>query len=233
LSEPGHAGGRFPRPVLSERLSRVLTQTRPDLVIACYGINCGIYQPLDESRFRKYQEGIHHLVREVRRQSAQILLLTPPVYDDHRSRLDFSYDEVMQTYAAWLMDQREKEGWQVIDLHSAMRQELRKRRQESPEFTFQPDAVHPDASGHLFISQVLIGAVEKDVDGLADIESILATIRQRLDIRRDAWLTATGHQRPGLRPGLSLAEVEQRAAGLTRSIRRSLQTGSSAGQEKR
>src|SRR4051812_46753280 len=39
LTEPEHAGGKFPRPVLSERLDRVLEKTRPNLVVACYGMN--------------------------------------------------------------------------------------------------------------------------------------------------------------------------------------------------
>src|SRR2546426_9734607 len=30
LSEPGHAGGKFPRPDLHERLGRVLTKVKPD-----------------------------------------------------------------------------------------------------------------------------------------------------------------------------------------------------------
>ena len=50
LSEDGHADGKSPRPDLAERLDRVLRVSRPDLVIACYGMNCGIYQPLDEQR---------------------------------------------------------------------------------------------------------------------------------------------------------------------------------------
>jgi lysophospholipase L1-like esterase len=54
LSEDGHAGGKFPRPDLHERLDRVLRVGRPDLVIACYGMNCGIYQPLDEARCAKF-----------------------------------------------------------------------------------------------------------------------------------------------------------------------------------
>ncbi|HOY59180.1 MAG TPA: hypothetical protein PK640_13730, partial [Verrucomicrobiota bacterium] len=45
LSEPGHADGQFPRPDLHERLDRVLAQTKPDLVLACYGMNDGIYYP--------------------------------------------------------------------------------------------------------------------------------------------------------------------------------------------
>src|SRR4051794_28039113 len=32
LSEPGHAGGKFPRPDLHERLERVLDKAKPDLV---------------------------------------------------------------------------------------------------------------------------------------------------------------------------------------------------------
>ncbi|HAZ65929.1 MAG TPA: G-D-S-L family lipolytic protein, partial [Opitutae bacterium] len=47
LSEPGHAGGTFPRPCIHDRLGAVLTQTKPTLVIACYGMNDGIYQPFD------------------------------------------------------------------------------------------------------------------------------------------------------------------------------------------
>src|SRR5258708_23755619 len=39
LSEPGHAGGQFPRPDLHERLARVLAGTKADLVFACYGMN--------------------------------------------------------------------------------------------------------------------------------------------------------------------------------------------------
>ena len=51
LSEAGHAGGKFPRPDVHERLDRVLALVKPDLVFACYGMNCGIYLPLDEKRF--------------------------------------------------------------------------------------------------------------------------------------------------------------------------------------
>src|SRR5258708_5680889 len=52
LSEPGHADGAFPRPDLRERLARVLAQTKPDLVFACYGMDDGIYMPFDPDRFR-------------------------------------------------------------------------------------------------------------------------------------------------------------------------------------
>ena len=56
LSEDGHAGGKFPRPCLFERLGRVLEKAKPEVVVACYGMNDGIYVPLnmtDSRRFRR------------------------------------------------------------------------------------------------------------------------------------------------------------------------------------
>jgi len=53
LSEPGHAGGAFPRPDLHERLGRVLEKAKPDLIVACYGMNDGIYYPFSDERFQK------------------------------------------------------------------------------------------------------------------------------------------------------------------------------------
>ena len=61
LSEDGHAGGKFPRPDLHERLERVLAKSKPDLVVACYGMNCGIYLPFAEERFAKYRDGMERL----------------------------------------------------------------------------------------------------------------------------------------------------------------------------
>ena len=34
LSEPGHAGGAFPRPTVHERLDRILAKAKPDLIVA-------------------------------------------------------------------------------------------------------------------------------------------------------------------------------------------------------
>ncbi|UFH53869.1 hypothetical protein [Spirosoma sp. KNUC1025] len=79
LSEPNHADGRFPRPDLHERLSQVLAQTKPDVVFACYGMNDGIYLPLDETRFRPYREGMKWLHTELEKIGAKrIIFLTPP-----------------------------------------------------------------------------------------------------------------------------------------------------------
>ena len=82
LSEDGHAGGKFPRPCLFERLGRVLEKAKPEVVFACYGMNDGIYLPLDKDRFAAFQKGVTKLIEQCQKAGVkQIYLVTPPIYD--------------------------------------------------------------------------------------------------------------------------------------------------------
>jgi lysophospholipase L1-like esterase len=228
LSEEGHAGGQFPRPDLAERLDRVLAKTKPDLVVACYGINCGIYQPFNAARFQKYQQGIERLKQTVEKSGAKLVIMTPPVYDDSRAKHEFSYNEVLDRYSAWLVEQRQA-GWLVIDLHEPMTRALAERNKADSQFTFQPDAVHPNAAGHWFIAQQLckafgdtgLTAADKPAamlkaQGLS--ESLLALIEKRATLRRDAYVSAAGHKRPGVAAGLPIEEAEKQADALKEQI---------------
>jgi len=232
LSEAGHAGGRFPRPDLAERLTRVLDVTQPDLVFACYGINCGIYQPYDDQRFAHYQQGIQRLKQQVEARGATLVLITPPFYDDQRAHNEFSYNAVLDRYTQWLVAQRQQ-GWRVIDLHSAMAQEVNRRRVSHPEFTFQRDAVHPDTAGHWYMAQQLIQWCGDEQAATAASpqamlvaqnlpESMIDWVRDRTNLRRNAYLSAAGHQRPGIKTGLPVTEAEQQTITLTEQIQEEL-----------
>lgn len=229
LSEDGHAGGRFPRPVLAERLERVLDVTKPDLVFACYGINCGIYQPYDETRFERYKTGIQQLKKQVEAAHAKLILITPPTFDDQRQDNAFSYDAVMSRYSAWLVAQREQ-GWIVIDLHGPMARALAERRTADADFTFQPDAVHPNSAGHWLIASEIIRWLGDDESAdLATADEMLKknrvsseqyrAIRKRMHLLRDAYLSAAGHKRPGVKAGLPLDQAESQAEDLSKRLR--------------
>lgn len=84
------------------------------------------------------------------------MLVTPPCFDDQRAKKSFSYNSVLDRYAERLLAQRDK-GWLVVDLHGPMAREVVKRRESDPDFTFQPDAVHPNVEGHWFVPRQLIG----------------------------------------------------------------------------
>ena len=228
LSEKGHAGGRFPRPDLAERLERVLKVTEPDLVIACYGINCGIYQPFDEDRFSSYRDGIENLRQHVKKAGAKLVLVTPPSFDDQRGKKSFSYNAVLDRYSEWLLSQREN-GWTVIDLHGPMNLALAEKRKADPEFTFQPDSVHPNMDGYWFVASELIRWFGDDVaadcespEGMIQKQGLskekFAAVRKRMELRRNAYVGAAGHKRPGVKAGLPIEEAESQAKVLTEKI---------------
>ena len=78
LSEPNHPPG--PRPCLFARLDQELAEVKPDWVVACYGINDGIYHPFNKTRFAAYQAGIETLIKKVHASGAHLVLLTAPPY---------------------------------------------------------------------------------------------------------------------------------------------------------
>lgn len=229
LSEEGHAGGQFPRPDLAERLDRVLKEVKPDLVIACYGINCGIYQAFDETRFSKYQQGMKRLKEAVEKAGAKFVVMTPPFYDDQRSpKNGFSYNEVLDRYSAWLLEQQAN-AWTVIDLHGPMTKAVAEKRKTDPQFTMQPDGVHPNEAGHWFIAQQVIAWAGDDSSAKADspramiaargaAADLLPLVQQRMSILRDAYVGAAGHKRPGVAKGLPVAEANEKAVDLTARI---------------
>src|SRR5262245_40887406 len=121
LSEDGHAGGKFPRPCLFERLGRLLDKAKPEIVFACYGMNDGIYQPLDDGRFRAFKHGVTKLIEQCTKAGVkEVYLITPPIYDFVPKGDEFNYDAVLTTYAKWEAELKISRV-RVIDLHTAMR----------------------------------------------------------------------------------------------------------------
>ncbi len=236
LSEPGHAGGQFPRPSVHERLDRVLAQMKPDLVVACYGMNDGIYMPLSEDRFAAFRQGMTLLHDKVIASGAKIVHMTPPVFDNVpiQARTDptgkdatkqyAGYDEVLAKYAAWLVEKRDYDGWAVIDLHYVMDQVIKGVRPSDPAFTFSNDGVHPNDAGHRLMAQNVLDAwAMHTIAGKEDIHpkavEIHKLIAAKQALLRDAWLTTTGHKRPGVKDGLPLPEAQAKAAELDAQAR--------------
>ncbi|MFZ4387821.1 MAG: alpha/beta fold hydrolase, partial [Chthoniobacterales bacterium] len=227
LSEPDHADGAFPRPDLYERLGRVLAQIKPDVVFACYGMNDGIYLPLDKTRFRAFQDGVQSLHESVTVTGPTMIHITSPVYDDVLGNHP-QYSEVLTAQAAWLLKQR-RNGWSVIDVYGPMNAFLSKHRKLDPQFKLAEDGVHPGPLGHWLIAKEILTSLGfphaadcPDIETLAAThpqgQSILRLITEREEMLRDSWLTTTGHKRPGLNPGLPLAQAESKARDIHAAI---------------
>jgi len=234
LSEPGHANGEFPRPDLHERLARVLQQIKPDLVFACYGMNDGIYQPFDSTRFKKFKEGILWLHNEVNKTGAEIIHITPPDYDEVRGKSK-GYSFVLDIYADWLLSLRQSMQWQVIDIHYPMKKYLQAHRQADAKFgldafALAEDGIHPGETGHWIMArEVLVYSGFKELERVPGILQALKQntdplkltklVTERQNMLRDSWLTATRYLRPGLPEGLPLVTAQAKALEMMNEIK--------------
>jgi lysophospholipase L1-like esterase len=226
LSVEGHAGGRFPRPDLHERLARVLNQIKPDLVIATYGMNDGIYLPLDEARFLKFKEGICWLHDQVVFSGAKIIHITPSLYEE-KANENSGYGKVLDTYSHWLTQQK---NWQVIDTHSALHKYLSTELKKDANFRISKDGVHPGDQGHWIMAKEILrylgakkigrmNSIEEMLEPVKDPKAFFDLVVERHNILKDAWLTQTGHKRPEMKKGIPLSEANVKAADLMKKMK--------------
>jgi lysophospholipase L1-like esterase len=153
-----------------DRLAAALAKGKPTAVVACYGMNDGIYYPFDEGRFRKYQDGYRKLIADCEKAGAKVVLMTPAPFDPKplkdkvlpKGAEKYSWlkpysaydDDVLRQYAKWLVTFRDK-GYLVADAHSALRAHLEAMRKTEPNYLVSADGIHPDANGHLVIFREL------------------------------------------------------------------------------
>jgi lysophospholipase L1-like esterase len=217
LSEEGHAGGAFPRPCLFERLGRVLEKAKPDVVFACYGINDGIYQPLDKDRLAAFQKGVTKLIEQCKEAGVKhIFLVTPPIYDFSPKKDEFNYDAVLTEYAKWERTLKTP-GVHVIDLHTAMR-----KARDARATPFSGDHVHPGDEGQLLIAKTILAALGAKApdETVATIKAdpLYKLVEQKRAMRSAAWMKHIGYTREKTVKPEPLGTVEADAAKIQEKI---------------
>lgn len=228
LSEPHHP---FPRPDAHDRLDAVLGATEPDVVVACYGMNDGIYHPPSPERLEAYQRGVGLLITKVLASGARLFLLSPPPYAGAVSQakgpedgVDFGYktpyedyDEVLQEYAAWVTTLDSIPNVTTIDVRSPVVAHL--------DACFGRDPIHPNDFGHRLMGEAILtqwgwgdwiaNDGERDTDRWRELFGL---VRDRRNARDRVWLWEIGHTRPGRRPATTWEAAQQKAAEIEAAI---------------
>jgi lysophospholipase L1-like esterase len=235
LSEKTHP---FPRPCILERVDRALKAVKPQVVFACYGMNDGIYHPASPERLAAFTTGVHELIARVRVTGAQLILFTPTVFDplpihDRTVPADagefgyakpfVGYDSVLAEYARAELALNEP-GVTVIDLHGPLTTALLAQRSRTPAFSFSPDGVHPNDTAHLLMARIILETLGYSLKGeSADAVSIekdplFPLIRDRRELRSEAWLPFVGYVRGETFKSASVTASEQVATLLQEEI---------------
>ena len=187
------------------------------MVFACYGINDGIYQPLDETRFKAFQAGVTKLLDQCQAAGVkQVYLVTPPIFDATTKPGEFNYDSVMTAYAAWEV-QLKRPGLTVIDLHTAMR----KARDAQTE-VFSRDRVHPGDDGHLLMARTILagaGVTTLDItakEAMAD--PLFKAVDQLRKLRASKWMAYIGYSRERVVAPTPLGDADEQVAKLQAKV---------------
>jgi len=214
LSEKTHP---FPRPCVFERLQRALDAVKPATVVACYGMNDGIYHPQNDERTKLFQDGIHRLINAAQSAKAQVIILTPPPYDpiaagnslpatapDFGYRNAFTnYDSVLADYSRWELTLPPTDARLVVDLHTPVNDFVAQQRAKNPAFKLSKDGVHLSALGHLVMAEAVLRAMGFSAGGndqeaeLTRIEAdpFFKLVNERRQKRGAGWLDYVGYTR--------------------------------------
>ncbi|WP_179021448.1 SGNH/GDSL hydrolase family protein [Winogradskyella forsetii] len=218
ISGTSESGRDFPRPNVRKRLDSALHMISPEVVLACYGMNDGNYNPLDSLRFEAYKKGILELKSKVETHGGQLILMTPTVFDPNpiENRVSkagethkywhpyFKYNDVLTAYSDWLLS-LETEAVKVVDLHHYLDSVLTNMKLIKSDSTFVPDGIHPIKIGHFYMAQKILKDLYPEIstkNPVSEIEhlkedSLFKLIRKRRELRSEGWRNYVGYSKNG------------------------------------
>ena len=158
----------------NSRFKRDVEPVKPTLVFVDFGMNDGGYRPFDQGIFDRYLGGQKALAESIKAAGArEVLVTTSPIDYDKRADKDV-YNDTLSQMADGVIKLGKEIDVPVIDMFHAMREIQKQVKDKNPGFTMIPDAVHPDAVGHLIMAYLIL----KGVDAPHVIGNIVASPKE-------------------------------------------------------
>ncbi len=212
ISESHHP---FPRPSIHYRLERALTEIKPSVLMVCYGMNDGIYHPLDEDISAQYQTGIDKLITAARNHGVKsIILNAPPYFDssviknktqaigykDYGYKTPYeNYNESLKAFGLYLAKlAQENNDISYIDLNTPMANYTHQHNEH-----LNKDGIHPHNFGHFFIASIILKQLGivlpqdelKSKFHAIEQSELFKLIHERRELNSTSWLNYIGYTR--------------------------------------
>jgi len=212
ISEPHHP---FPRPCIHSRLEQALIKIQPTILMACYGMNDGIYHPLNDEILTQYKVGINKLVATARAHGVKhIVLNSPPYFDkvivskktkplgynDYGFKTPYeNYNESLIAFGDYLAElAKGNNDISYIDLNAPMATYTVEHNTH-----LNKDGVHPNHFGHFLMAttianQLGINLKKDSMDSqfkFIENSPLFKLINKLRSLESKAWLDYIGYTR--------------------------------------
>jgi lysophospholipase L1-like esterase len=143
-----------------KRFARDAGPVAPSLVFVNFGMNDGGYHAYQETTFRTYIDAQRALAATIKAAGARQVLFTSSPVDEYVRGDNGVYNDALSRMANGVVGLAGELKLPVIDLFHPMRDIIRTAREREPGSTMIPDAVHPNAVGHLVMAYLAFRQID-------------------------------------------------------------------------
>jgi lysophospholipase L1-like esterase len=189
---------------LLARLDRVLAETRPTAVYACYGRREGGPAAGTTGVPANFISGYARLLAATRQARVPLTFITPPAADPAPPPAALHPAATLGRLAAWLAGRADPDA-RVVDAHGFVAEQVRLRRLDEPGFTVTGAHGAPDATGHLLMALALLRQLPADPNVATALVNGARRLAVGLEVG-DAAFQESGAVRFRWRSGLPLPQ---------------------------
>jgi lysophospholipase L1-like esterase len=146
----------------NKRFARDVAPLQPSVVFVNFGMNDGGYKSPDEPTLKTYLAAQSALADQIQKTGArQVLFAMSPVDEARRKDLAAAgYNTTLAGMADALARFAAARGLPLLDLFHPMLDVQRRAQEKDATFTMIPDAIHPNAVGHLVMAYLALQRIE-------------------------------------------------------------------------